>query len=419
MSRPTAAGPSLLGLVLATMISLSVTSARPSAVDLFGLGARGTAMGGAVATSSAGFEAVYYNPASLTLATEPSFNLGLQTAHFDLEFLGETTDTRNAPALTIGFGLPLPFGGPLRDRLFLGFGFVIPQSSVLIADIPRTGEPGFTLLETRAQAVAIQASIAYRLTDWASLGAGLLALGELVGGVDVAPKADGNLGSTVKSELVAAYSFSGGILLQPTHWFRAALVVRNASYARFLYPMDVNLGDGFPLPVPRLDIEGMAQYDPGSLAVELSVRVHPRWLVAAGLTFKAWSLFPNTVEYTAVPPETPPQPEPLFRDTLVTRVGLEGTLNLGAVTLKPRLGLVYEPTPAPEASSFHAYLDNDRVISALGLGLTWGFWEVSVAGQWHHLLERSFVRQPELGPAENWEHSGDVFFWLVETGVRL
>lgn len=419
MARLTSSGPSLLGLVLATLISLSVTNARPSAVDLFGFGARGTAMGGAVATSSVGFESIYYNPASLTLATELSFNLGLQTAHFDLEFQGEAREVRDAPALTIGFGIPVPFGGPLKDRLFLGFGFVIPQSSVLIADIPRAGEPGFALLDTRAQAVAIQASIAYRLTDGVSLGVGLLALGELVGGVDVAPKADGTLGSTVKSELVAAYSFSGGLLLTPTDWFRAALVVRNASYARFLYPMDVNLGDGFPLPIPRLGIEGMAQYDPGSLAVELLVRVDPRWLVAAGLTFKAWSLFPNRVEYTAVPSDTPPQPEPLFNDTLVARVGVEGALDVGAVTLKPRAGFVYEPTPAPEARGFHAYLDNDRVISALGLGLTWGFWEFSVAGQWHHLLERSFLRQTEAGTAETWEHSGDVFFWLVETGVRL
>ena len=51
--------------------------ARGSAVELFGFGARGTAMGGAVATTSDGFEAVYYNPAALTLARNLSVNVGM------------------------------------------------------------------------------------------------------------------------------------------------------------------------------------------------------------------------------------------------------------------------------------------------------------------------------------------------------
>ena len=122
-------------------------------------------MGGAVATTSEGFEAVYYNPAALTLARNLSVNVGMQGGHFDLDVNGTDWSLRDAPALTIGFGLPVPFGGWLKERLSLGFGFVIPQSAVLIADIPSPGEEAFTLLETRAQAVAIQAAIAMRISD--------------------------------------------------------------------------------------------------------------------------------------------------------------------------------------------------------------------------------------------------------------
>jgi long-chain fatty acid transport protein len=392
---------------------------RASAVDLFGFGARGSAMGGAVATTSTGFEAVYYNPASLTLASDLSFNIGIQGAHFDLHLNQQKLDVRDAPALTIGFGLPIPFGGWLEKRLTLGFGFVIPQSSVLIADIPRPGEPGFTLLETRAQAVAIQAALGVHITDWLAFGFGMLALGELDGGVNVAPKDDGSLGSTVKSELVATYSYTGGILLKPAGWFRAAFTLRSSSYARFVYPMEVSLGEDFPLPIPPLHIEGLAQYDPFQMSVECSFQLTSRWLLALGVVMKAWSAFPNVVEYTATQPDTAPQPEPNFNDTLVTRLGTEGRFEWGDTVLTPRAGLVYEPTPAPDATGFHSYLDNDRVIASFGLGFEWSFLQIGVSGQWHHLLGRSVTKTAEGAEPAVLDHGGNMFFWLIETGVRL
>ena len=394
--------------------------ARGSAVELFGFGARGTAMGGAVATTSDGFEAVYYNPAALTLARNLSVNVGMQGGHFDLKVNSTDWNVRDAPALTIGFGLPVPFGGWLKERLSLGFGFVIPQSAVLIADIPSPGEEAFTLLETRAQAVAIQAAIGMRISDSISLGIGMLALGELDGGVDAKPKTDGTLGATVKSELVATYAYSLGVLLEPVSWFRASLLLRSLSYARFVYPMNVSLGEDFPLPIPPLNIEGLAQYEPASMSVECSFRVHPDWLIAGSLTWKAWSEFPNVVEYTASRPDTPVQPSPNFQDTLVARFGVEGALEATGVLFKPRFGLVYEPTPAPLAKGFHAYLDNDRWISSVGLGLSWSFLDIALSTQWHHLQERSVQRKPsEDAATEALSHGGNIFFWLAEVGVRL
>jgi len=408
----------LMGVV--AIFLLASPGARAGAVDLFGFGARGTSMGGAVATTSEGFEAVYYNPAALTLTADLSFNLGIQGGSFDLAINEQKSDVRDAPALTIGFGLPVPFGGWLKERISLGFGFVIPQSSVLIADIPRPGEPSFTLLETRAQAVAIQAAIGVRLSDVVSVGVGILALGELDGGVDVKPKDDGSLGSTVKSELVAAYSYSAGLLVRPADWFRASLSLRSVSYARFVYPMNVSLGEDFPLPIPPLNIEGLAQYEPASMNVECSFLLHPDLLMAVGLTWKAWSEFPNVVEYTAASPTTSAQPAPGFHDTLVARLGVEGVVSMGDVSVRPRLGLIYEPTPAAKVQEFHSYLDNDRWVGSLGLEVRWTFLQLGLSGQWHHLVERSLTKDAsaEDGPI-SLRHGGDMFFWLLELGVRL
>ena len=403
--------------VLLGCVGIEGKEVRAGAIQLFGFGARGVAMGGAVASSSEGYESVYYNPAALITASELSFNMGYQGGAFDLQINQESWDIQNASALTVGFGLPLPFGGALKERIALGLGFVIPQSSVLVADLPRPGEPAFTLLETRAQAVAIQAGIGLRLTESISIGASVLALGELKGGVAVQPRPDDGLESSVKSELVAAYAYSAGLLVRPAPWFNASLVLRSSSYARFVYPMEVNLGDDFPLPIPPLHIEGLAQYEPASMNVECAFKVHRSWLVAASLTWKAWSEFPNVIEYTASHPDTPAQPLPDFRDILVSRLGMEGEFQVASLRLRPRLGLSFEPTPAPVATGFHSYLDNDRWVPSMGLEVRYSSVTLSIAGQWHHLVPRKATKRES--PTVTLEHSGSILFGVVELGVAL
>ena len=71
-----------------------------SAIDLFGYGARGMAMGGAVAASVAGHAAVYYNPARLAFDEQLSFAVGYQRAAISLEAQGEAWPALDAPALT-------------------------------------------------------------------------------------------------------------------------------------------------------------------------------------------------------------------------------------------------------------------------------------------------------------------------------
>ena len=110
-------------LVLLGLLS-SATPAWASPVDLFGFGMRGISMGGAIASSSTGHEAIYYNPAGLAWAEHPTFSLGYQYASFGLNIRDEPLDVQAAPALSIGFSMPLPLGGTMRNKLALGLGFV-------------------------------------------------------------------------------------------------------------------------------------------------------------------------------------------------------------------------------------------------------------------------------------------------------
>ncbi len=415
----------------ATALSLGLGVLAPapalaSPVDLFGYGARGAAMAGAVGASARGHAAVYYNPAGLGFDDQRTFALGFQHASFDLTLNGEPRAARTAPAAVVGFGVPLPFGGFLERRLTLGLGFVLPQNSVLIADIARPGDPSFTLLESRAQSVSLQGALGARLTDWLSVGLGFLALSELDGFISVAPNDAGRLGSQVRSQLVASYSLVAGVEVRPSEALGLSLTWRDESRADFVYPMEADLGDDFPLPVPRLDIRGTAQYDPAQAALEVSARPAPWLLLGGGVTWKRWSAFDNPIVYTAVPEGYPPQPEPGFEDTWVARLGGEGTWQVGPVTLQPRAGLAFEPTPAPEQTGLHNQLDNDRLVTAAGLGVAWKDLRLDLALQWHALSERTSVKDdalvtdPEANPGyPSVTHDGSVLFFAVELGVRL
>jgi long-subunit fatty acid transport protein len=391
-------------------------TAAASVLDLFGYGARGVSLAGAAATTAEGHAAVYYNPAGLGFERHRTFSLGYQHAVFALELDGTAADVRDAPATLIGMGIPLPLGGFMAERLALGAAFVIPFGSVLLAEVPRPGEASFVLLQSRAQTVSLQLGGGLRLTDALSVGAGFIALAELGGSIQVAPNETGRIGSTVHDELLADYAPTAGVLLRPAPGVAFAVVYRGESKATFDLPLDANLGETFPLPVPPLAISGVAQYDPRQVAFEVSGTVPGAPVrVAGGATWKQWSRFPNPIVYTATRPEDAPQPPPGFGDTWVLRTGAEGTLPVGAVTLSPRVGYAREGSPAPPQTGFHGYVDNDRHIVGLGLGLAWETLRLDLGGQWHHLSPRDFERVD----GTRRRHDGEIFAWGAELGVHL
>lgn len=394
----------LAASVLAGVVVHAAVPAAASPVDLFGLGARGQAMAGAVDSTASGFEAAYYNPAGLAWDARPSFALGYQSASFSLDVNGVEQATRDAPVLTIGFGVPLPLGGALEDRLALGLAFAIPQSSILIADIARPGDPTFIVVENRAQTVSVLGCLAVRVTDWLSVGAGALALAELSGDIAVAPNDEGKLGTRVKDELRADYAFIAGLSVRPEPWLSFGLTWRSQSTARFSLPITADLGEDFGIPLPRLDITGTAQYDPAEAALGVGMRPTPWLLVALSGVWQRWSAFPLPIGYTAVPEGTPPQPPPNFHDTVSVRLGLEGDFPIdGELRVLPRLGASLEPTPVPDQTGFHNHLDGDRVVLTLGVGMVLGPLHLDLAGQVHLLGERESAKDPALvtDPAAN------------------
>lgn len=413
-------------LLLAATLCLALP-AHASAPDLFGYGARSQALAGATVSDTRGHAAVYANPAGLAFERQTSVALGYQFTTLDLTLDGQAADARDATATMIGFDLPLPLGGWLEDRLALGAGFVIPTNSVLVADIPRPGDPDFVLVGNRAQTVSLQAALGVRIIDGLALGVGFIALSALDGAIDVAPNAEGRIGSQARDQLIADYSPIVGLMARLPAGFAVGAVWRAESAARFVLPITADLGGSFPLPIPTLQIEGVAQYDPERIDGELSWK-SATWRAAAGASFARWSAYPIPIVYTAVPEDFPAQPTPDFEDIVEYRAGLEFTPTVGDAGLAARAGYRFAPTPTPEQTGLYSLLDSDRHLLTLGGGVEgWGL-RLDIALQWHLMAERSHTKDADAIRATGYDpadmatghtHDGQAFGAAIELGFDL
>ena len=81
------------------------------------------------------------------------------------------------------------------------------------------------------------------------------------------------------------------------------------------------------------------------------------------------------------------------------------------------------PSPAPPQEGFHNYLDNDRAVVGLGLGLSWRFLSLDMAFQFHHLVPRRAEKTGDLGETHpGWPsiaHEGEIYYMSAELGVTL
>lgn len=401
------------GWIAAAALALLPGAAAASPQDVLGYGARTPALGATGAALAEGYEAVYANPALLSLARARRLTLGMTAATFDLR-AGPDGDQRlpYGPLRggTIGAVLPVPFGGVLADRVTLGLGFFTPFDVVVRGRILLPERPQF-LLADRVQSVAVQAGLGVDIGHGLRLGGGFTALAALTGSVVAATDSSGRIGTIVEDTLVASYAPIVGASWERGPW-RVGAAFRGALAGRFNVVITVrDLGE---ITVPPLNISGLAQYDPLQIALEVA-RSSGGWTVALGATYKRWSGYPGPAEATvrcpSIDPDTggpfedPCDPlipaDPGYSDTIVPRVGVERTMALRpSVTARLRGGAFFEPSPAPAQTGEQNLYDNHRLALTLGYGVSIGPVDLDLFGQAHWLLPRSHEKDPSVS-AEN------------------
>lgn len=370
----------LPALALGACGALHSGSARASIPDLFGFGARSTGMAGTGVAVADDVSAVWANPAGLSRGRERTLTLGYSGVLYDLYTRramapSSAFSVDNARGITIGVLAPLPFGGPLRDRLALGIGFYTPTGVIARGRLLAPETPQFLVVGDRTQTVSIQVALGAELPFGFRVGAGVSALAAVLGDVLVSADSTGRTSSRVDNQLVTSFAPVVGASWERGP-FRVGLAFRGTLVGRFAVTVAArDLG----LPLPTFNIAGIAQYDPWQLAPEVGLVFGPL-TVALGVTFKAWSGYPGPLEATT--PRSTPPPAANFHDTLVPRVGLEYRRPLGRALMAARVGYFYENSPRSNAmlqptsplgtnpDDRANWLDNDRHAVALGYSLS-------------------------------------------------
>ena len=428
-------------------VAIAGVSARASASpeDLFGYGARTSAMGATGTAHAEGYETAWHNPALASGIRAPKLTLGFTGGVLRLGAEGEglpgRTSTDPFTGTTIGAEIPIPLGGVLRHRLGVALAFYEPTDVVVRGRVLYPERTQFPMLDNRAQSVTVRAGLGVDVGHGVRLGAGFAALAEVEGTVVAATDATGRVGTRVEDQLVATYAPVLGVTYDlpvkgPETW-RIGATYRGKLEARFSIVIDASKLS--TLQIPLLNISGLAQYDPAQAALEIA-RIEPLSTLALQVVYKHWSAYPGVIEPTVVCSEggagqcglTPPSID--FHDTFVVRVGAEqGKVLAPGVTLRGRVGGFFESSPLPSDvpgstaydTTVHdtvnvptRYFDSDRLALTLGVGLSLAKplppIDLDLFVQHHYLFARTIRSTGSEGEA-----SGHITLFGLNAGVKF
>jgi long-chain fatty acid transport protein len=434
-----------LALGAAALLATSAGEASPE--DLFGNGARTSAMGATGTAHAQGSETAWHNPALASSIRQNALTIGYSGAVFGLGVSSGGVDERVsvAPAkgVSLGAALPIPFGGVLRDRIGASLSLYSPSDVIVRGRVLYPERLQYPLLPDRAQSLTLRAGLGVDIGWGVSVGVGVAALAELVGDVVTAADPTGRAGTRVEEQLVATYApaFGAVFAVPGDSKLRIGAVFRGELDARFSVTVDGSKLSTLALPL--FNIAGIAQYDPAQLAVEVA-RVDRSNVLAAQLVYKRWSRFPGILEPTVACSEGGPgacglvPPVVDWRDTVAVRIGAEQAFELAPwVVLRARGGAFLEtsalPSELPSSDAFDVgskslvrvptrYLDTTRIALTSGVGVSLGRAPVDLDffTQFHALVPRTLTSVDAVGgPMTELRASGFVKVFGLALGVKL
>lgn len=420
----------LVILTVGAVFALAPTAAEATPPDVFGYGARHQAMGMTGVAFANDYEAVFSNPAGLARAERSGISLGLQAASFELTLDGQDFDLEAYRGSTIGFHLPLPFGGPLEDVFTIGAGFYTPANTVLRTDIIFAETPQWPVL-ARTQSVNLAIGLGIdlgKLVPGLRLGLGVSALATITGRLLVTLDEANTFNSLTETQLLVSYNPVVGLTYDVGD-FKIGLVYREE--IRSEIDLDIVV-DGLPVELPRINITAIPQYDPHTLAAEVAWQITPQLMGALHLTYRRWSAWPGLVGKSTERSFFPVAPD--FRDTVSPRLAIEYTGRRRHTEGALRFGYGYEMTPAPPAASVpgrdsegqprdgvmlpRRFLDSDRHVLTGGFGMAYhvpdspAVIRLDVFGQLHRMVERTHEIAATDAGGDPMVTSG----WLVAAG---
>lgn len=383
-----------LRFLSAAVCILGALAARPAQAnwfELYGVGGRASAMGNAMTAAADDWSATFYNPALLSLQSQPTLGIGASVALPQTQLVLSRPDPaytpRTPPVLggfTAGVGLPLP--GRLGEWLSLGVAAYVPMGPFVAVRMLDSAQPYYSLYDYTASTFVIASALALRITDWLRVGLGFHMLATFGGPANVTidfPNGRFPL-SELDSELSLVPAPTAGIALTPLPGLSIGVGFRGALGLGVKLPANVKF-DGLDATLGLL-IEGITQYSPHTLSFGAAYRLQPiPLMLTVDASYAFWSLAPDPSLQVAfdltgediarlgldealdapVPGNERRLPPGYFSNTLAVRAGAEYE---ATDWFALRVGYAFRPTHVPLQTSGTNLLDNDTHTLSFGLG---------------------------------------------------
>ena len=362
MSKPS---PRLKLAAGSLLVAGSLALATPASAGSFGLREQSTAAQGddfAGVAAGGTLGAMYWNPATMTEAGGLRFE---GNAAAILPYLDIRPSVFTSPLL-LGLGGTASSGNVMHDavlpsgyaawsynkRLWLGFAANSPYG--LSTTNPTNGPGQIYARTSTVRSYDLNPDVAFRVTDWLSLGAGVEAVyfkarvSRALSPLPQAPSAviDGNDWGV---------GFTAGATLTP----RAGTSLGVGYRSTVSETLTGSLGLGSAIKVPATAPLRL----PDELTIGLRQAVTPDLTLAAGYEWTGWSSLQNvTIQNAATPASLPFY----YKDGSFASLGGEYRYN-GMLTL--RAGAGYEWSPIGTAVRNLSLPDADHVTASLGAGI--------------------------------------------------
>lgn len=385
-----------LALTLAAVLSPAVVHANP--LDMYGFGARGASLAGAVGADVSDPSAVYYNPAGLARLRGLRVDVGYQYSAPSLRTDGRDNGVEAAHGITGGVAAPgRVFGLPFA----LGVAFHIPDARLSQVLTPVQTQPRWELYGVRTQRLFIGAAVAISPLRWLHLAGGIAFMASTEGGIQIA----GRISATMPDTSALTHTVDADLTaVRYAHFGAQAELGRGVSVGvtyrdefRLSLGLDATLRGQItigPADNPRsfaipgayaLRSRTLTAFQPRQVTASAAWQINDRWRVGADLTWNQWSRYEDPTAALEVsldlniPPglgvSTPVVPAPTprvalgFRDTLTPRVGISYDAPLGRHSLALRAGYHWDPSPVPDQRGVTTLIDADRHVASVGVGL--------------------------------------------------
>jgi long-chain fatty acid transport protein len=352
-----------------------------------------TGLGNAFAGSSASAQdasTIFYNPAGMTLLPGQQVVAGLHYVAPSAKF--QKTEAKNALGLDISGGNGGDAGeSGLVPNLFyslnpggrLAFGLGITAPFGLTTEYPFDWVGRYHAVKSDLKTININPSLAFKVTDRLSLGAGLSAqyidvqltsmidFGLLSGVPGLASVHSSDVYADLNADDWGA-GYNLGLLYEISDQTRIGLAYRSRILHTLKGAAAFSLVDpNNPLAVPALtqfrpqNISGKVEL-PASASLGFFSQLTPAWAVMADVMWTDWSSFDQLlIEFDGTLAATPSLTTENWDDNWRYAIGASFT---PSETWILRLGLAYDETPIPDAFRTPRIPGEDRFWTAIGGG---------------------------------------------------